>query len=201
MQPKTTYTKIDLDNIFKRIVEEFPRKGVTRYKLWMIADGKSLSSSNKLSRPKSAYLFFLDDFRKKQTPDIQKDITMCAKLGGAAWQALDEAGRAPYVERANEAKKIHSDKSTATTTTTTTTVADSAESAPTPTSNASPEENVTLESKKTETTANANATVTETTTPTTTKHSDVQPIKNRRLVNKRRRQATQDPGVSTSVTA
>lgn len=64
----------------------------------------------KEKRPKSAYILFLDDFRKTLSEQERKNVTQVAKDGGAAWRALSEKKKNPYIEKAESLKPEKKDK-------------------------------------------------------------------------------------------
>ena len=59
---------------------------------------------NETKRTKSGYQLFLDDFRKDLTKEERAQVGQVAKDGAAAWKALDEEEKEPYLEKAAELK-------------------------------------------------------------------------------------------------
>lgn len=71
-----------------------------------IKDSKLALLPKKNKRPPSAYLLFLSDFRENLTDLEKKNVTEVAKKGGAAWKALSDKKKTPYIEKAAALKPV-----------------------------------------------------------------------------------------------
>ncbi|XP_071715964.1 high mobility group B protein 3-like [Rutidosis leptorrhynchoides] len=65
-------------------------------------DKASSKNSGAPKRPPSAFLIFMEDFRKdfKENFPDNKSVSIVAKEGGVKWKAMSESDKAPYVAKA-----------------------------------------------------------------------------------------------------
>ncbi|XP_071732004.1 high mobility group B protein 3-like isoform X2 [Rutidosis leptorrhynchoides] len=68
---------------------------------------KGAKDPNKPKRPASAFFVFMEEFRKqfKEENPGNKSVAAVGKAGGAAWKAMSESDKAPYVAKAEKRKK------------------------------------------------------------------------------------------------
>ena len=79
---------------------------------------KTLKDPNKPKRPKSAYLYFCDENRKKVTKELQNDknvlkskvMVETSKKLGSMWKNLDEKEKSPFTEKAKVDKERYDDE-------------------------------------------------------------------------------------------
>lgn len=69
--------------------------------LLQAAVGAKVTLLSTTKRPRSAYLFFLADFRSRHVGMRQRDVCAAA---GAAWRSMDEEQRAPYEAEAERTR-------------------------------------------------------------------------------------------------
>ncbi|XP_031395012.1 HMG1/2-like protein [Punica granatum] len=66
----------------------------------------SKKDSGAPKRPLSAYLLFMEDFRKtyKENFPDNKSVAVVAKAGGEKWKSMPVSEKAPYAEKASKKK-------------------------------------------------------------------------------------------------
>ena len=95
-----TYSKNQLNNAFKEISAIANSDVKTIQKIFM----KAVNKEEKAKKTKSAYMLFLDDFRKTLTDEQRKNVTQVARDGGAAWKNLSADKVSEYQKIADNLK-------------------------------------------------------------------------------------------------
>ena len=93
-------TKSQLNTIFKEISENSSIDAKSMHKIFQ----KVINKIEKPKKPKSAYMLYLDDFRKNLTDEQRKNVTQVAKDGGAAWRNLSKKEIEKYKSSADKLK-------------------------------------------------------------------------------------------------
>ena len=98
-----TLTAEEMEQRIATACRSLSRKKFTEKQLkQFIVNGKV---PNETKRTKSGYQLFLDDFRKELTKEERAQVGQVAKDGAAAWKALDEDEKQPYLEKAAEMRE------------------------------------------------------------------------------------------------
>jgi len=99
-----TLTAAEMEKRITHAVRALSRKNFTEKQLKQyIVNGKIPGESKK--RTKSGYQLYLDEFRKDLSKEERAQIGQVAKKGGAAWKALDDDEKAPFLEKAAELRE------------------------------------------------------------------------------------------------
>jgi len=92
---------LTVEEIEKRIAvaaRSLSRKKFTEKQLKQIIVNGKIPGENK--RTKSGYQLYLDEFRKDLSKEERAQVGKVAKNGGAAWKALDDDEKAPFLDKA-----------------------------------------------------------------------------------------------------
>lgn len=99
----------ELKEIMLPSIEEFS-------KLFKLGKSKTEKDPNKPKKPQSAYMFFLNENRKKIIINFENDgiilegkdrVTKVVKKAGELWNSMDSDDREPFVEKATLAKEVY----------------------------------------------------------------------------------------------
>nr|XP_043616593.1 HMG1/2-like protein [Erigeron canadensis] len=83
------------------------KKADTKLSVKKTAKGKTAKDPNKPKRPAGPFFIFMEGFRKqfKEDNPNNKSVAAVGKAGGAAWKAMSDADKQPYVDKAEKRKK------------------------------------------------------------------------------------------------
>ena len=98
-----TLTAEEMEQRIATACRSLSRKKFTEKQLkQFIVNGKV---PNETKRTKSGYQLFLDDFRKDLSKEERAKVGQVAKDGAAAWKALDEDDKQPYLDKATKMRE------------------------------------------------------------------------------------------------